>query len=203
MNETMQRYFLFPGLFDKKRLQEVAIATTTLSAIAAREAKQIDDKPPVPVERFANVSDRGELLGEFVLEQTTYVVNREVKPVFAFTPTPLPAIEETPTPEPTKTPTPKPVDQVTFKPQSIKPVIPEYTIWDDLAQCESTGNWAANTGNGYFGGLQFDLPTWDSLGGQGNPANASREEQIRIAQILHTQRGFQPWPGCQRLLGLP
>lgn len=75
-------------------------------------------------------------------------------------------------------------------------------VWDRLAQCEAGGRWNASTGNGYYGGLQFNLSTYHSNGGTGNPANASREEQIRVAKNLHAKRGFSPWPGCKRKLGL-
>jgi len=60
--------------------------------------------------------------------------------------------------------------------------------WDAVAACESGGNWSINTGNGYYGGLQFTMGTWRSNGGSGSPLNASREEQIRVAEnILRTQ----------------
>ena len=74
--------------------------------------------------------------------------------------------------------------------------------WDRLAQCESGGNWSINTGNGYYGGLQFNLATWRGVGGSGYPHQASRSEQIARANILHDQRGFKPWPSCSRKLGL-
>ena len=51
--------------------------------------------------------------------------------------------------------------------------------WDAVAQCESGGNWAINTGNGYYGGLQFSPSTWAANGGTGMPHENSREEQIR------------------------
>ena len=65
------------------------------------------------------------------------------------------------------------------------------TVWDRLAQCESGGNWAINTGNGYYGGLQFSPATWKSNGGTGMPHQASREEQIRIAENVR-QEGRRP-----------
>ena len=78
--------------------------------------------------------------------------------------------------------------------------------WDRLAMCESSGNWAANTGNGYYGGLQFSLPTWQGYGGAefaAYPHQATREQQIAIAERLYAARGFQPWPACRAELGLP
>src|SRR5574339_255833 len=62
--------------------------------------------------------------------------------------------------------------------------------WDDIAQCESGGNWSINTGNGYYGGLQFTLSTWRAYGGQGMPNNASRSEQIRVAENVLGGQGI-------------
>lgn len=70
--------------------------------------------------------------------------------------------------------------------------------WLRVAACESGGNWAINTGNGFYGGLQFDLQTWQSVGGQGYPHQNSAHEQAYRASILHSQRGTQPWPHCGR-----
>ena len=68
--------------------------------------------------------------------------------------------------------------------------------WDAIAACESGGNWAINTGNGYFGGLQFSPSTWRSNGGSGMPHQASREEQIRIAENVLRTQGIGAWPSC-------
>lgn len=67
-----------------------------------------------------------------------------------------------------------------------------------MAQCESTGNWHIATGNGYFGGLQFDLATWRGVGGRGFPHQASPLEQMYRAVLLIRRRGFAPWPVCGR-----
>ncbi|GAA1795632.1 hypothetical protein GCM10009795_046390 [Nocardioides hankookensis] len=78
------------------------------------------------------------------------------------------------------------------------------TVWDRLAQCESGGNWAINTGNGYYGGLQFNLGTWQANGGSGLPSNASRETQIAIAtKVRDASGGYGAWPACAASLGLP
>lgn len=77
--------------------------------------------------------------------------------------------------------------------------------WDRLAQCESGGNWAINTGNGYHGGLQFSASTWQAFGGgQFAPtANlASREQQIIVAERTLAQQGWGAWPACSARLGL-
>jgi resuscitation-promoting factor RpfC len=68
--------------------------------------------------------------------------------------------------------------------------------WDAIAQCESGGNWSTNTGNGHFGGLQFKPATWASNGGVGNPAIASRAEQIRVAENVLRTQGIKAWPKC-------
>ena len=68
--------------------------------------------------------------------------------------------------------------------------------WDAIAACESGGNWAINTGNGYFGGLQFTPSTWAANGGSGMPDQASREEQIRVAENVLATQGIGAWPVC-------
>ncbi|MFE6644943.1 ubiquitin-like domain-containing protein [Nocardioides sp. NPDC057772] len=78
------------------------------------------------------------------------------------------------------------------------------TVWDRLAQCESGGNWAINTGNGYYGGLQFNLQTWQAYGGSGYPHENSREAQIAVATKLRDANGgYGAWPHCSQQLGLP
>ena len=65
--------------------------------------------------------------------------------------------------------------------------------WDQLAECESGGNWNIDTGNGYRGGLQFSQSTWEAYGGSGNPANASRDQQIAVAENVLEGQG---WGAC-------
>ena len=72
---------------------------------------------------------------------------------------------------------------------------------DRLAQCESGGNWAANTGNGYYGGIQFSLVLLAGVGGTGYPHQASRETQIAMGQRLWHQGGWSHWPACTSKLG--
>ena len=73
--------------------------------------------------------------------------------------------------------------------------------WDRLAQCEASGNWAMNSGNGYYGGLQFSLSSWQAVGGQGYPHQASRETQIEMGKRLYADGGWNHWPGCARSFG--
>jgi LysM repeat protein len=75
-------------------------------------------------------------------------------------------------------------------------------VWDRLAQCESGGNWGTNTGNGYSGGLQFAPGTWRANGGTGSAHNASRAEQIQVAERVRASQGWGAWPSCSSSLGL-
>lgn len=83
---------------------------------------------------------------------------------------------------------------------------PNSGVWDKLAQCESGGNWHINTGNGYYGGIQFNKQTWDAYGGDqyaAYPHQASREQQIAIASKVRDSRGgYGAWPSCASQLGL-
>jgi len=75
-------------------------------------------------------------------------------------------------------------------------------IWYKIADCESHRNWKSDTGNGYYGGLQFSLGAWASVGGNGKPSDASAEEQISKGKLLQSRRGWGPWGGCSKKLGL-
>jgi uncharacterized protein YabE (DUF348 family) len=71
------------------------------------------------------------------------------------------------------------------------------SIWDRIAACESGGNWSINTGNGYYGGLQFSLSTWQAYGGSGRPDQNSREAQIAVAErVAAAEGGYGAWPVC-------
>ncbi len=75
--------------------------------------------------------------------------------------------------------------------------------WDAVAGCESGGNWSINTGNGYCGGLQFDINTWLGNGGgayASRPDLTGREQQIAVAEHINESRGSSPWPVCGRYL---
>jgi hypothetical protein len=67
-----------------------------------------------------------------------------------------------------------------------------------IAACESGGNPRADTGNGFYGKYQFTAQTWASVGGHGNPAEASEAEQDRRAAQLYAREGASPWPACGR-----
>jgi hypothetical protein len=126
-----------------------------------------------------------------------------------------------PPPPPTEPPPPPPTEPPTTEPPTTAEPEPEppaeeappdsgggfgdpnsYATWDALADCESGGNWSINTGNGYYGGLQFSASTWRSVGGTGLPHEHSRETQILMGQRLQARSGWGSWPACSRELGL-
>ena len=112
-------------------------------------------------------------------------------------PTTEPPTTEPPTteaPPPTETPPPPDSGGGLGDPNS-------YATWDALAECESGGNWQINTGNGYYGGLQFSLGSWQAVGGTGYPHEHSRETQITMGQRLYASSGWGAWPACTAQLG--
>lgn len=76
------------------------------------------------------------------------------------------------------------------------------SVWDAIAQCESSDNWSIDTGNGYYGGLQFTLSSWQAVGGTGYPNQASKAEQIYRASLLQQSQGWGAWPVCSVRAGL-
>ena len=91
------------------------------------------------------------------------------------------------------------------KPKSTAPAVAEGSVWDAIAQCEATGNWSINTGNGFSGGLQFTPSTWAAFGGNEYAPQAwqaTREQQIAVAQKVQAAQGWGAWPACTAKLGL-
>ncbi|QNG17871.1 DUF348 domain-containing protein [Rhodococcus triatomae] len=100
--------------------------------------------------------------------------------------------------------TPKTV-RVGAKPGTEVPPVQNGAVWDALAQCEAGGNWAINTGNGYYGGVQFDQNTWERQGGLKYAPRAdlaTREEQIAVATRTQQTQGWGAWPSCSSRLGV-
>ncbi len=94
--------------------------------------------------------------------------------------------------------------RVGAKPGTEVPPVENGATWDALAQCEATGNWAINTGNGYYGGVQFDQNTWERQGGLKYAPRAdlaTREEQIAVASVTQKSQGWGAWPACTSRLG--
>lgn len=86
-----------------------------------------------------------------------------------------------------------PVAQENYRWQVVRPYNAKL---ERMAWCESRQRWSLNTGNGYYGGLQFDLSTWKSVRGRGYPHRSSELEQKYRAVLLIRKRGYQPWPRC-------
>jgi hypothetical protein len=105
-----------------------------------------------------------------------------------------------PTTPPATAPPPPPAPPTTSAPTTYGDP-GDIATWDRLARCESSGNWALNSGNGYYGGLQFSLATWQNVGGSGYPHQASKAEQIKRGQILQARAGWGQWPHCAGQLG--
>lgn len=94
--------------------------------------------------------------------------------------------------------------RVGTKPGTEVPPVSNGGQWDALAQCEAGGNWAINTGNGFYGGVQFDQNTWERNGGLRYAARAdlaTREEQIAIAEVTRARQGWGAWPVCSGRVG--
>jgi uncharacterized protein YabE (DUF348 family) len=90
------------------------------------------------------------------------------------------------------------------KPGTEVPPVSSGPIWDALARCEAGGNWAINTGNGFYGGVQFDQNTWERSGGLRYAERAdlaTREEQIAIAEVTRARQGWGAWPVCSGRVG--
>lgn len=91
------------------------------------------------------------------------------------------------------------------KPGTEVPPVAQGATWDALASCEAGGNWAINTGNGFYGGVQFDQNTWERNGGLRYAQRAdlaTREEQIAIAEMTRARQGWGAWPVCSGRLGV-
>jgi LysM repeat protein len=93
----------------------------------------------------------------------------------------------------------------TYSASATAPAAASGSIWDRIAACESGGNWSINTGNGYYGGLQFTASTWNAYGGQAYASRAdlaSRSAQIAVATKVQAAQGWGAWPVCSVKAGV-
>jgi hypothetical protein len=185
------------------------VSISGIALLAPLAARSAIEAPVVPIDQLlpatparADVVNRGGLLTARSLSSMAAVSSGSESLSFAPMPTPASApMQAVFQPIAAAAPTAPPA------PAAPAPVVTYDggTVWDQLAQCESGGNWAINTGNGYYGGLQFSYGTWLGYGG-GEFAEyahlATREQQIIVAERLHAARGFSPWPACSAKLGL-
>lgn len=160
-----------------------ALALTLIGAVMLTRQQTPSQTEAEPTTRALSAFNQ-----EFLPEVTTTIV-----------PTTTTASVVTTVP-PTTTTTVAPTTTTSQAPPPVAVAPSSERNWDAVAQCESGGNWHINTGNGYYGGLQFDLQTWRSVGGTGYPHEHSREVQIHHAEVLYSQRGAQPWPHCGKYL---
>jgi hypothetical protein len=94
--------------------------------------------------------------------------------------------------------------RVGAKPGTEVPPVTDGVQWDSVSRCEAGGNWATNTGNGFYGGVQFDQNTWERQGGLRYAPRAdlaTREEQIAIAEVTRARQGWGAWPVCSGRVG--
>ncbi|BBX72857.1 transglycosylase family protein [Mycobacterium shinjukuense] len=172
----------------------VAAITGTLVAVSSGIANADDVDPNAAPSAEAagfdpNVSAAPELVG--------FDPDGPAAPDAAIAPVDLPPAPD-PGPEDVHPQPPAPDGELSPADASPAPVKAYSVNWDAIAQCESGGNWSINTGNGYSGGLQFTASTWRANGGSGSAANASREEQIRVAENVLRSQGIGAWPVCGR-----
>lgn len=166
--------------------------------------------PILVVDNLPASAERPEVTAEAPSTTTTEAPTTTVAPTTTTTeaPTTTVAPTTTTTAAPTTTTTVAPTTTTTAAPPPVALTAPsdgpdpdDPATWDRLAQCEAGGNWAANTGNGYYGGLQFSLGTWQSYGGTGYPHQASKDTQIAIGKKVQAAQGWDAWGGCARSLG--
>ncbi len=163
------------------------------------EAAAESETSLVALRRSATEADEARAQGLASMRTTT-----TLPPTTTTTAPPTTTTTEAPTTTTTEAPAPEPPAEDPAPPDTGGGFGDpgDYATWDALADCESGGNWATNTGNGYYGGLQFSASTWQAVGGSGLPSDHSRETQIHFGQILQARSGWGQWPHCSSQLGL-
>jgi uncharacterized protein YabE (DUF348 family) len=186
------RTSLLPGqvLLDKMRLQVFRVQVSQVSETTAIAPKRVETPDPTLAKGQEHVTQPGvpgEQVTTFRLTLTDGV------------PTGKDPLGTTVTKQPVELHVNVGTKQV------ATPSVADGSVWDKLAACEAGGNWAANTGNGYYGGLQFSAGTWTANGGgaYAPTANlATREQQIAVASKIQARSGWGSWPACSAKLGL-
>jgi LysM repeat protein len=205
----------------KLSLAAITLAAVSSALISTNASAQTQNPNPKPHKDVVNVKEGDTLSAIADNHQTTYIrlfdANQQISDPDVINPgdnvripAPNEQLPDRPLPvaaAPAPAPAAAPVAAVSVPRPAPQPVAANYaagdgSVWDSLAQCESGGNWAISTGNGFYGGLQFTLSSWAGVGGSGYPNLASREEQIARAQILQSRQGWSAWPACSAKLGL-
>jgi uncharacterized protein YabE (DUF348 family) len=178
----------------KESISHDTVRRTNDALLEGRTKVRREGRDGVRDVTYRKIFRNGELVKTKVVKAN--VVRKPVDEVVVVGTKPKPEPKPAPAPAPAPAPSPDPAPSTNFASGN--------TVWDRLAQCESGGNWAINTGNGYYGGLQFNLQTWRAYGGTGYPHQNSRETQIAVATRLRDARGgYGAWPSCSSQLGLP
>ena len=179
--------YLAQGLLNRMRLQVYRVQVSEVSETTAIKAERVETPDPNAAKGDEKVTKPG-VDGEQVTTFRVTVVDG------------VETARETLTTSVTREPV---ATEVTVGTKAA-PAVAGGGVWDLLAKCEAGGNWAINTGNGYYGGLQFNAGTWRAYGGQGLPHQNSREQQIAIGEkVVAASGGYGAWPGCASKLGLP
>jgi hypothetical protein len=156
-------------------------------------------------------SELAEATAPTVAQATVFVA----QPTTTTAEEPAPTTTTTEKPAPTTTTTEKPAPKVAPTTTTAAPAVAaapgsrpdpnSEATWDQLAECESGGNWRAvsdsRSGVRYYGGLQFSLATWEGMGGTGLPSDAPKATQIAMGKKLQARQGWDAWPSCARELG--
>jgi hypothetical protein len=178
-----------------------ACTTLNIRAAAGLKALVVDKVPPRTKIKIMNRS-----LGKFRMVRHEGENRWAYQPCLWMKPPakPKPEVKET---EPAKVAPRKSAPKPAPKKRSTAPKVSSGSVWDRLAKCESGNNWSINTGNGYYGGLQFTKSTWLAYGGAKYASRAdlaTRSEQIAIAtKVRNARGGYGDWPACAAKLGLP
>jgi len=173
------------GLLNRMRLQVFRVTVAEVKAAAVMPAGRVETKDPNAFEGEETVTTPGVDGEQVTTFRVTTVDGKETA-------------RETLATTVTRKPSPAQVS-VGTKPRPAAPAVADGSRWDQIAQCEAGGNWHINTGNGYYGGLQFSAGTWDAYGGgQYAPTadQATREQQIAIGQKVQAAQGWGAWPTC-------
>jgi predicted ribosomally synthesized peptide with SipW-like signal peptide len=179
---------LTQALLDRMRLQVFRVQVSEVAVTTAVPAERVETPDPNAFKGDQKVTQAG-VAGEQV---TTYRVTvtdgvETARETLGTTVTRAPVTEQV---------------AVGTQERPAAPAVAAGGVWDRLAQCEAGGNWAINSGNGYYGGLQFNAGTWRAYGGSGLPHQNSREQQIAVGQRVQAAQGWGAWPSCARKLGL-
>jgi uncharacterized protein YabE (DUF348 family) len=180
--------YLNQGLLSRMRLQVYRVQVNETAETTAIPAERVETPDPNALVGNRTVTTPGAAGQQVTRYRITVVDGVETsREVLSTTVTVAPVTEQV---------------TVGSKPKPAAPTVASGGVWDQMAQCEAGGNWGANTGNGFYGGLQFTPGTWQANGGTGRADQASREEQIAVGQRVQQSQGWGAWPSCASKLGL-